>query len=92
MPTIITLPACLMDCYKVMYPNLDFSRVASTRACLPAFQPWMDSRWHRVPRSPTSGSTSRTTSLASRTLSSRLRPNWCTSSLQNPQTASVYGF
>jgi hypothetical protein len=28
MPTVVTLPACLMDCYKVMYPNLDFSRVA----------------------------------------------------------------
>jgi hypothetical protein len=28
MPTVVTLPACLMDCYKVLYPNLDFSRVA----------------------------------------------------------------
>jgi len=27
-PTVVTLPACLMDCYKVLYPNLDFSRVA----------------------------------------------------------------
>jgi hypothetical protein len=28
MPTAVTLPSCLMDCYKVLYPNLDFSRVA----------------------------------------------------------------
>lgn len=28
MPTVVNLPACLMDCYKVLYPNLDFSRVA----------------------------------------------------------------
>ena len=27
MPTAITLPSCLMDCYKVIYPELDFSRV-----------------------------------------------------------------
>jgi hypothetical protein len=27
MPTAITLPSCLMDCYKVIYPDLDFSRV-----------------------------------------------------------------
>jgi hypothetical protein len=27
MPTAVTLPSCLMDCYKVLYPNLDFSRV-----------------------------------------------------------------
>ena len=28
MPTVVTLPACVMDCYKVLLPNLDFSRVA----------------------------------------------------------------
>ncbi len=28
MPTAISLPSCLMDCYKVLYPKLDFSRVA----------------------------------------------------------------
>ncbi|MBZ5490947.1 MAG: hypothetical protein LAO76_08450 [Acidobacteriia bacterium] len=28
MPNAVNLPACLMDCYKVLYPNLDFSRVA----------------------------------------------------------------
>jgi hypothetical protein len=28
MPTAVTLPSCLMDCYKVLYPKLDFSRVA----------------------------------------------------------------
>ena len=25
---LVTLPPCLMDCYKVLYPNLDFSRIA----------------------------------------------------------------
>jgi hypothetical protein len=28
MPTAISLPSCLMDCYKILYPKLDFSRVA----------------------------------------------------------------
>jgi hypothetical protein len=28
MPTAISLPSCLMDCYKTLYPKLDFSRVA----------------------------------------------------------------
>ena len=28
MPTAISLPSCLMDCYKALYPRLDFSRVA----------------------------------------------------------------
>jgi hypothetical protein len=28
MPTAISLPSCLMDCYKALYPKLDFSRVA----------------------------------------------------------------
>ena len=28
MPTAISLPSCLMDCYKALYPQLDFSRVA----------------------------------------------------------------
>src|SRR3984885_7752676 len=28
MPTAISFPSCLMDCYKVLYPKLDFSRVA----------------------------------------------------------------
>ena len=28
MPTAITLPSCLMDCYAVLFPKLDFSRVA----------------------------------------------------------------
>ena len=27
MPTAVTLPSCLMDSYKVLYPDLDFSRV-----------------------------------------------------------------
>jgi hypothetical protein len=27
MPTAVSLPSCLMDCYKVLYPKLDFSRV-----------------------------------------------------------------
>jgi hypothetical protein len=27
MPSAVILPSCLMDCYKVLYPNLDFSRV-----------------------------------------------------------------
>jgi len=27
MPLPISLPACLMDCYKVLYPNLNFSRI-----------------------------------------------------------------
>ena len=28
MPTPITLPSCLMDCYTVLFPKLDFDRVA----------------------------------------------------------------
>jgi hypothetical protein len=28
MPTEVSLPSCLMDCYKALYPKLDFSRVA----------------------------------------------------------------
>jgi hypothetical protein len=28
MPTAVSLPSCLMDCYKALYPKLDFSRVA----------------------------------------------------------------
>jgi hypothetical protein len=28
MPTAVSLPPCLMDCYKALYPKLDFSRVA----------------------------------------------------------------
>ena len=27
MPTAVSLPSCLMDCYKALYPKLDFSRV-----------------------------------------------------------------
>ena len=27
MPTAVTLPTCLMDCYKVLFPSIDFSRV-----------------------------------------------------------------
>src|SRR5690349_13660139 len=27
MPSPISLPPCLMDCYKVLYPNLGFSRI-----------------------------------------------------------------
>src|SRR5215813_8829187 len=28
MPTPIMLPSCLMDCYAVLFPTIDFSRVA----------------------------------------------------------------
>jgi len=28
MPTLIALPSCLMDCCKVLFPKLDFSRIA----------------------------------------------------------------
>ena len=28
MPTPIALPSCLMDCCKVLFPKLDFSRIA----------------------------------------------------------------
>src|SRR6266545_880494 len=27
MPSPFSLPPCLLDCYKVLYPNLDFSRI-----------------------------------------------------------------
>ena len=27
MPTLISLPSCLMDCCKVLFPKLDFSRI-----------------------------------------------------------------
>lgn len=27
MPTLIVLPSCLTDAYKVIFPNLDFSRI-----------------------------------------------------------------
>ena len=66
MPTAITLPSCLMDCYKVLYPDLDFSRVGFYSG-LPSVISLSGPDGFTMASgaaSPTSGCTSRTTSPA----------------------------
>jgi hypothetical protein len=87
MPTAVSLPSCLMDCYKALYPKLDFSRVAfySGLPSLASLGGRTDSRWRRARLRLISACTSKTTSPAGRSPSGRKpscssRTDWFTSS------------
>ena len=91
MPTAVTLPACLMDCYKVLYPNLDFSRVGfySGLPSVSAFRVPDGFTMASGAASPISGCTSRTTSPAVRTPSWTSRTSSCTSSRSRACSAAA---
>jgi hypothetical protein len=81
MPTAVSLPSCLMYCYRALYPRLDFSRVGFYSG-LPTFISGPDGFTMASGAASPAACTSKTTSPAGRR-PSRGRPSW-----SSPRTGS----